>query len=274
MTDSTAIEKAREALQFYADNNYDDGGEIARAALAALSSPEGEQTSGETRWKCPHGHEFGYAAGASPKWCPGCGTSSLSRAAAVPSAGGAAELAASSCKSDGTGCECGWPERECEVASKEGSVAPSSAAPRPFVGEGHKRPPEDYPEDARFKVPQQSIWIDGAKVTARNQDGWLTIAIETTDSVMGWALSYNGRDFPTTDDALRAALASSTRTVDRLLTIAEHLHAMVPREVWRDHGGDDGQGHYEGDYHAEKLADELRALRAASPSRSSQETDG
>jgi len=209
MTDSTAIEKAREALQFYADNNYDDGGEIARAALAALSSPEGEQTSGETRWKCPHGHEFGYAAGASPKWCPGCGTSSLSRAAAVPSAGGAAELAASSCKSDGTGCECGWPERECEVASKEGSVAPSSAAPRPFVGEGHKRPPEDYPEDARFKVPQQSIWIDGAKVTARNQDGWLTIAIETTDSVMGWALSYNGRDFPTTDDALRAALASS-----------------------------------------------------------------
>ena len=28
-------------------------------------------------WRCPHGHWFVYQANGSPKWCPGCGTSSL-----------------------------------------------------------------------------------------------------------------------------------------------------------------------------------------------------
>jgi hypothetical protein len=57
--------------------------------------------------------------------------------------------------------------------------------------------------------------------------------------------------------------AERDHRLERLLDIAEHLFQMVPREVWRDSGGDDGQGHYEGDYRAEKLYEELAALRAA-----------
>ncbi len=63
-----------------------------------------------------------------------------------------------------------------------------------FDGEAHKRPPEDH--EGQFKVRQQTIFIDGVKVTARNDDGWLRIAVETTDAVIGWALSYNGRAIP------------------------------------------------------------------------------
>lgn len=48
----------------------------------------------------------------------------------------------------------------------------------------------------------------------------------------------------------------------RAVYVAEHLFQMVPRDVWRDSGGDDGQGHYEGDYHAEQTREELAALGA------------
>lgn len=51
---------------------------------------------------------------------------------------------------------------------------------------------------------------------------------------------------------LRADLA-------RAVYLAEHLHQMIPREVWRDHGAE-WMGHYEGDYHAEQVAEELKAL--------------
>ncbi len=55
-----------------------------------------------------------------------------------------------------------------------------------------------------------------------------------------------------------------TRALRRAVFLAEHLWAMVPREVWRDSGGDDGQGHYEGDYRAEQVRDELAYLRGIS----------
>jgi hypothetical protein len=47
----------------------------------------------------------------------------------------------------------------------------------------------------------------------------------------------------------------------RAVYIAEHLFEMVPREVWRDAGGDDGQGHYEGYYWAETTRKELEELK-------------
>lgn len=50
----------------------------------------------------------------------------------------------------------------------------------------------------------------------------------------------------------------------RAIYLAEHLFQMVPREVWRDTGGDDGQGHYEGDHRAEQTAAEIAALAARS----------
>lgn len=47
--------------------------------------------------------------------------------------------------------------------------------------------------------------------------------------------------------------------VTRAEYLALHLHSMIDRETWRSTGGDDGQGHYEGDYHAEKVEREIRS---------------
>jgi predicted HAD superfamily Cof-like phosphohydrolase len=55
----------------------------------------------------------------------------------------------------------------------------------------------------------------------------------------------------------------SSRPLARAVYLAAHLHRMVPRQVWLDSGGDDGQGHYEGDYRAEQVADEIHRLAAA-----------
>lgn len=54
---------------------------------------------------------------------------------------------------------------------------------------------------------------------------------------------------------------------DRARFIAEHLFQMIPQSVWRDTGGDDMQGHYEGDYHAEQVAEEIRGWAVLSTSR-------
>lgn len=59
-------------------------------------------------------------------------------------------------------------------------------------------------------------------------------------------------------------LQEARKALARAVFLAEHLHALVPREVWRAHGGDDMQGHYEGDYHAEQVAAELKALGGGS----------
>lgn len=47
----------------------------------------------------------------------------------------------------------------------------------------------------------------GVKIGGRCDEGWLSVEIEADESVVGWALKFNGRDFPTTDDALRARVA-------------------------------------------------------------------
>lgn len=63
--------------------------------------------------------------------------------------------------------------------------------------------------------------------------------------------------------ALRTRLGEQTARQERTLYISEHLWQMIPQSVWRDSGGDDMQGHYEGDFHAEKVREELAELRAA-----------
>lgn len=59
------------------------------------------------------------------------------------------------------------------------------------------------------------------------------------------------------DEALIAAdrLAKALR---RAAYVAEHLMQMIDQETWRASGGDDGQGHYEGDYHEGQLAMEIK----------------
>ncbi len=56
-------------------------------------------------------------------------------------------------------------------------------------------------------------------------------------------------------------------TLIRAAFVAEHLIGMIEPQVWRDHGGDDGQGHYEGDYRAEETAEEIKRWRAIAEGR-------
>lgn len=46
---------------------------------------------------------------------------------------------------------------------------------------------------------------------------------------------------------------------DRARHLAKHLFQMIDRQAWRDSGGDDSQGHYEGDCHAERTEEEIRS---------------
>jgi hypothetical protein len=63
------------------------------------------------------------------------------------------------------------------------------------------------------------------------------------------------------EDANRwqAAHNKARDEVARARHLAKHLFQMIPPDAWRETGGDDGQGHYEGDYRAEQLADEIRS---------------
>ena len=49
----------------------------------------------------------------------------------------------------------------------------------------------------------------------------------------------------------------------RAVSIAEHLFQMIDPQTWRESGADDGQGHYEGDYRAEQIREQLDALSAS-----------
>jgi hypothetical protein len=55
-------------------------------------------------------------------------------------------------------------------------------------------------------------------------------------------------------DAMRLLLL-----LERAAYIAEHLFQMIDPQTWRDSGGDDGQGHYEGDYWAEQTWEEIES---------------
>lgn len=59
-------------------------------------------------------------------------------------------------------------------------------------------------------------------------------------------------------DCLRADASRAT-------FLAVHLFQMIIPETWRDFGGDDGQGHYEGDFRAEQIDLELRQLESRYP---------
>jgi hypothetical protein len=48
----------------------------------------------------------------------------------------------------------------------------------------------------------------------------------------------------------------------RAAFVAERLMQMIDPQTWRDTGGDDAQGHYEGDYRAEQTAAEIAKWKA------------
>jgi hypothetical protein len=76
-------------------------------------------------------------------------------------------------------------------------------------------------------------------------DGW--------KCVCGW-WNWLDADGGTATRDYRAALA-------RAAFVAQHLHAMIDRETWREHGAE-WMGQYEGDHHAEQVAEEIRGWAA------------
>lgn len=46
--------------------------------------------------------------------------------------------------------------------------------------------------------------------------------------------------------------------LNRAVYVAHSLFNMIDTQTWRDTGGDDGQGHYEGEYRAERVLMEIR----------------
>jgi hypothetical protein len=80
-----------------------------------------------------------------------------------------------------------------------------------------------------------------------------------------WALDKLDRIWELANNALEAAVTRADqleKELARAAYVAEHLFQMIDRETWRSTGGDDGQGHYEGDYRAEQIQEEIRAWAA------------
>lgn len=80
-------------------------------------------------------------------------------------------------------------------------------------------------------------------------------AAEKLDSSLRQPVQYRVGAFHPGVTTLDALVAER----DRARHLAKHLFLMVDQKAWRDSGGDDGQGHYEGDYHAERIGEEIRS---------------
>jgi len=63
-----------------------------------------------------------------------------------------------------------------------------------FDGTASKKPPQD-PSGA-ITIRQGTTWIDSAKVTIRNNDGFVLVSVELTNAVIGYAVEVNGRSLP------------------------------------------------------------------------------
>lgn len=103
----------------------------------------------------------------------------------------------------------------------------------------------------------EAQWQMGAKLEAQ-QALWLIVKaldLNPAELPAEWAASTKpilARIEAIVDEADRLA-----RERDRARHLTRHLFQMTTLEQWRDTGGDDGQGHYEGDYRAAELEEEI-----------------
>jgi hypothetical protein len=104
------------------------------------------------------------------------------------------------------------------------------------------------------------------KVSTRNDSLETTFGVDSMSAGdLLRAHEYEMANANATIGLLRSENKRLEEQYGTLLTLAEHLFQMIPRETWRDFGGDDGQGHYEGEYRAEQIEQELHALRDSFP---------
>lgn len=63
-------------------------------------------------------------------------------------------------------------------------------------------PHSDPNESNKVRVLGGGIYLDspththGVSVKAKQDEGWLKIDVEADESIIGWALTFNGRDIP------------------------------------------------------------------------------
>jgi len=111
---------------------------------------------------------------------------------------------------------------------------------------------QSYEEADREAGEQMSAKLEAQMALKAITDA---LALEFASLGHGWREATPkilGRIETIVDEADRLA-----RERDRARHLAKHLFAMVTLEQWRDTGGDDGQGHYEGDYRAAELEEEI-----------------
>jgi len=73
---------------------------------------------------------------------------------------------------------------------------------------------------------------------------------------------YNREQALEAVDALEARVRELEAALREATSIARHLYGMIDSETWREHGGDDQQGHYEGDYRAATVTEDIKRLAA------------
>ena len=48
----------------------------------------------------------------------------------------------------------------------------------------------------RIQVIETGAHVDGASVTIRNDEGWLHVIVKADESIIGYAVTVNGKDLP------------------------------------------------------------------------------
>lgn len=105
-----------------------------------------------------------------------------------------------------------------------------------------------------------SEWVWLSSDVGKHPRGWVRFGRrEDAIEESGYGIEADVRELVETANEAEAL----RERLQRAVHLAEHLFVMIPRQVWIDSGGDDGQGHYEGDYRAEQTRDEIAALKAA-----------
>ena len=99
----------------------------------------------------------------------------------------------------------------------------------------------------------------GAKLEAQNALYAITKALDLRLDQLGNGWTEGAKAILAQIEAIADEADRLARERDRARHLARHLFEMVTFEQWRDTGGDDGQGHYEGDHRAAELEEEIRS---------------
>jgi hypothetical protein len=56
--------------------------------------------------------------------------------------------------------------------------------------------PQNNPLPPRVQIVETGAHVDGASVRIRNDEGWLHVIVTADESIIGYAVTVNGKDLP------------------------------------------------------------------------------